>query len=66
MSQISEIENLCGPNKPLSREAPDTKEVEGLVKSARLRLTDSKKEALSRENRFDLADLLAMDKRLVW
>lgn len=29
MSQISELENLCGPNKPLSREAPDATEIEG-------------------------------------
>lgn len=55
MSQISELENLCGPNKPLSREAPDAKEIEGLVQSGRSRLTDSKNEALSLESRFDLA-----------
>jgi hypothetical protein len=55
MSQISELENLCGPNKPLSREAPDAKEIEGLVQSGRLRLTDSKNAALSLESRFDLA-----------
>jgi hypothetical protein len=55
VSQISGLENLCGPNKPLSREAPDAKEIEGLVQSGRLRLTDSKNEALSLESRFDLA-----------
>ena len=55
MSQISELEHLCGPNKPLSREAPDAKEIEGLVQSGRSRLTDSKNEALSLESRFDLA-----------
>jgi hypothetical protein len=55
MSQISELENLCGSNKPLSRETPDVKEIDGLVQSGRLRLTDSKNEALSLESRFDLA-----------
>lgn len=55
MSQTSELENLCGPNKPLSREAPDAKEIEGLIQSGRLRLTDSKNETLSLESRFDLA-----------
>lgn len=55
MSQISELENLCGPNKPLSREAPDATEIEGLIQSGRLRLRDSTNEALSLESRFDLA-----------
>jgi len=55
MSQISELDNLCGPNKPLTKEAPDTKEIEGLIKSGRLRLIDSRNETLSIESRFDLA-----------
>ena len=55
MNQISELENLCGPNKPLSREAPDPTEVDGLIQSGRLRLRDSKNETLSLESRFDLA-----------
>lgn len=55
MSQTSELENLCGPNKPLSREAPDAKEIEGLIQSGQLRLIDSKNENLSLESRFDLA-----------
>ena len=55
MNQISELENLCGPNKPLSREAPDPTEIDGLVQSGRLRLRDSKNETLSLESRFDLA-----------
>jgi hypothetical protein len=55
MNQISELENLCGPNKPLSREAPDPTEIDGLIQSGRLRLRDSKNETLSLESRFDLA-----------
>jgi len=55
MSPISELENLCGPGKPLTREVPDTAEIEGLIQSGRLRLTDSKNESLSMESRFDLA-----------
>ena len=55
MNQISELENLCGPNKPLSREAPDPTEIDGLIQSGRLRLRDSKNEILSLESRFDLA-----------
>lgn len=55
MNQISELENLCGPNKPLSREAPDPSEIDGLIQSGRLRLRDSKNETLSLESRFDLA-----------
>ena len=55
MNQISELENLCGPNKLLSREAPDPTEIDGLIQSGRLRLRDSKNETLSLESRFDLA-----------
>ena len=55
MNQISELENLCGPNKPLSRETPDPTEIDGLIQSGRLRLRDSKNETLSLESRFDLA-----------
>jgi len=55
MSPISELENLCGPNKPLRNEAADFREIDGLIQSGRVRLADSKNAALSIESRFDLA-----------
>lgn len=55
MNPISELENLCGPSKPLSKEAPDSREIDGLIQSGRLRLADSKITSLSIESRFDLA-----------
>jgi hypothetical protein len=55
VSLISELENLCGPGKPLRREQPDLAEIESLVHSGRLRLHDAGNSALSLESRFDLA-----------
>ena len=55
MSLISELENLCGPGKPLRREAPDRAEIESLIHSGRLRLHDAGNAVLSLESRFDLA-----------
>ncbi|MGH8026521.1 MAG: hypothetical protein ACREO0_07310 [Pseudoxanthomonas sp.] len=51
----SALENLAGPGKPLAAEPPDTKEWEGLRRSALARLKDSKVTSLSLESRFDLA-----------
>jgi hypothetical protein len=55
VSLISELENLCGPGKPLRREAPDRAEIESLIHSGRLRLHDAGNAVLSLESRFDLA-----------
>jgi hypothetical protein len=55
MSLISALENLCGPSLPLKREAPDPREIQGLIQSGQRRLEDSKNSALSLEGRFDLA-----------
>ncbi|MFZ2235748.1 MAG: hypothetical protein WBP11_14360 [Dokdonella sp.] len=51
----SPLDNLTGPGKPLSGEPADTREFEGLVRSALLRLADARNETLSLESRFDLA-----------
>jgi len=51
----SALENLCGPGKPLSQEAFDTREFEGLLRSGRARLDDARTASLSVEGRFDLA-----------
>ncbi len=51
---ISPLENLCGPSKPLSAEAPDGREFAGLVRSGLARLADAKVPQLSLEGRFDL------------
>ena len=55
MRQSSELEALCGPNKPLAREPSDTNEIEGLIASGRRRLLDAGLPKLSLESRFDLA-----------
>ena len=55
MKEISLLENLCGPNKPLHQEAPDEKEFNGLVRSGNTRLRDALRKDLSLESRFDLA-----------
>lgn len=55
MKEISLLENLCGPNKPLHQEAPDEKEFNGLVRSGKTRLRDALRKDLSLESRFDLA-----------
>ncbi len=53
MSQ--ELDNLCGPGKPLKAEAPDAKESAGLVHTGRARLLDARNKSLAVESRFDLA-----------
>jgi hypothetical protein len=55
VKEISLLENLCGPNKPLHQEAPDEKEFNGLVRSGNTRLRDALRKELSLESRFDLA-----------
>ena len=55
MSKISELDNLCGPGKPLRQEPVDARECENLVLSGRRRLLDAQNKALSIESRFDLA-----------
>jgi hypothetical protein len=37
----SQLENLCGPGKPLAKEPPDAREVAGLKRSALARLKDA-------------------------
>ena len=49
------LENLAGPGGVLSREAPDAKEFDGLVRSGLARLRDAESAANSLESRFDLA-----------
>jgi len=51
---IPELDNLVRVHK-LSTEAPAESEVDGLVASARARLTDAERESLHLESRFDLA-----------
>ncbi len=55
MNINSALKNLCGPQKPLAEEAPDAKEVSGLLRSGKSRLTDAELDGLSQESRFDLA-----------
>ena len=49
------LDNLCGPGKPLKPEAPDAKEVAGLMRTGIARLQDAQNTALALESRFDLA-----------
>ena len=51
----SQLENLCGPGKPLRAEAPDASEFAGLMRSGIARLRDSQVAQLALESRFDLA-----------
>jgi hypothetical protein len=51
----SPLENLCGPDKSLRKDAPDAKEFAGLRHSGLTRLADAENEANSVESRFDLA-----------
>lgn len=51
----SALESLCGANKPLKTEPPDSKEFAGLVRAAKCRLQDARNGALALESRFDLA-----------
>lgn len=52
---ISQLNNLCGPGKPLAAEAPDAGEFAGLKRSGFARLQDAGNSSLSLEGRFDLA-----------
>jgi hypothetical protein len=47
MSKISELENLCGPGKPLRQEPVDALECDNLVLSGKRRLQDAQNAALS-------------------
>jgi hypothetical protein len=49
------LDKLCGPGKPLKPEAPDAKEVTGLMRTGIARLQDAQNTALALESRFDLA-----------
>jgi hypothetical protein len=49
------LDNLCGPGKPLKAEAPDDKEIAGLLRTGIARLHDAHNTALALESRFDLA-----------
>jgi len=51
---IPELDNLVRIGK-LSKEGSDADEIDGLVASARARLTDAENESLHLESRFDLA-----------
>lgn len=50
----SELDRLCGPNKPLSAEPPDRKEFETLSRSGKDRLQDASNPSNSLVSRFDL------------
>lgn len=50
----TELDNLVGTGQ-LHREAPNTAELAGLLKSGNARLADARNTALSLESRFDLA-----------
>lgn len=51
----SALEKLCGPGKPLSQEPPDQAELDGLLKSGRVRLADAENDGIALESRFTLA-----------
>ena len=51
----SALDGLCTPGGPLAREAPDTMEFEGLVRSGAARLADAERTVNSLDGRFDLA-----------
>jgi hypothetical protein len=55
VNQISLLENLVGPGKPLHKEPPDQNEINGLIESGRVRLRDAQITSLALESRFDLA-----------
>jgi hypothetical protein len=55
MTSPSPLERLAGPGNVLAKEAPDAKEVEGLVRSGLSRLKDAENVANSLDSRFDLA-----------
>ena len=49
------LDNLCGPGRPLQKEAPDADESAGLLRSGTARLKDARNITLALESRFDLA-----------
>ena len=51
----SALEKLCGAGKPLSQEPPDKAELDGLMRSGKLRLKDAQNDQISLESRFSLA-----------
>lgn len=55
MTSPSPLERLAGPGNVLAKEPPDTKEIEGLVRSGLARLNDAERESNSLDSRFDLA-----------
>ncbi|WP_243478817.1 hypothetical protein [Orrella daihaiensis] len=55
MKQISSLENLLGPGKPLRQESLDQSEITGLIGSGLARLRDATNLTLALESRFDLA-----------
>ena len=55
MNVISPLENMVGPGKALSKELPDPREFQGLLRSGLARLNDAGNPANSIEGRFDLA-----------
>lgn len=52
---MPELDNLCGPGKPLKTEAPDDREIAGLLRTGTARLADARQTMLALESRFDLA-----------
>ncbi|MDO8386020.1 MAG: hypothetical protein Q7T13_06400 [Polaromonas sp.] len=52
---MPELDNLSGPGKPLKTEAPDDREIAGLLRTGTARLTDARQTTLALESRFDLA-----------
>ena len=52
---VSDLDNLCGPGKPLRQEEPDPQEILGLLRTGAARLKDARNAALALESRFDLA-----------
>lgn len=55
MTSPSRLDRLAGPGNVLAKEAPDAKELDGLIRSGFARLKDAENEANSLESRFDLA-----------
>ena len=49
------FDNLSGPGKPLKAEAPDARELAGLLRGGLARLKDARNTALALESRFYLA-----------
>ncbi|MGQ2978470.1 MAG: hypothetical protein ACT6Q9_02115 [Polaromonas sp.] len=52
---MAELDNLCGPGKPLKAEVPDASEIAGLLRTGAARLADARNTTLALESRFDLA-----------